>query len=120
MIAGRIRDGGSGVCLFADASRANGALERMQGLLGRPELQEDQALLIAPCSSIHTFFMHYPLDIAYLDRTGSVLKTVYDIVPWRMSACMGAAAVLETRTGALAHRGVVRGQQLVWEAGRAA
>jgi uncharacterized membrane protein (UPF0127 family) len=48
------------------------------------------ALLITPCSSVHTAFMRYPLDIVYLDNNGTVLQCVNHVKPWRASFCRPA------------------------------
>ncbi|WP_370414660.1 DUF192 domain-containing protein [Streptomyces fradiae] len=47
---------------------------RRRGLLGRDGI--DGALLITPTNSIHTFGMRFTLDIAYLDRSFTVLDVV--------------------------------------------
>lgn len=53
---------------------------RLRGLIGRnPE--EMEALLIKPCSQIHTFMMSAPIDVVYLDKHGKVLKVEKNIPP---------------------------------------
>ena len=47
---------------------------RRRGLLGRDFLPEDSALIIAPSNAIHTFFMRFAIDVAFVSRTGRVLK----------------------------------------------
>ncbi len=81
------------------------AFERVRGLLGRESLANDEALLIEPCNSIHTFFMKFPIDVAYLkrDREG-VYKVVLvrsSVKPYRLDwPHFGVAAVLEGAAGA--------------------
>jgi hypothetical protein len=36
---------------------------------------EGSALIIAPCNSIHTFFMRFDIDVVFVARDGRVLKT---------------------------------------------
>lgn len=86
-------------------------LARLGGLLARRPLRDHEALYLAPCSSVHTFFMRYPIDVAFLDRKGRVLKVV-TLAPWRVGACLGAHAALELRAGQAARRGVVVGKWL--------
>ena len=43
-------------------------LRRMKGLLGRSGLAPDEGLLIRPATSIHTWFMRFPIDVVFLDR----------------------------------------------------
>ena len=42
------------------------------GLLGRSELAEGEGLWIQPCNSIHTWFMRFPIDAIFFDKTGKV------------------------------------------------
>jgi len=71
----------------------------MRGLLGRSAPTDGEALSIEPCSSVHTFFMGYSLDVVYLNRGGRVIKVVTDLKPWRASQCFGARTVLEFSAG---------------------
>ena len=86
--------------------------ERMAGLLVRPPLNSGEALYLAPCSSIHTCFMRYPIDIAFVDRDGRVLKTVSRLLPWRAAQCWRAYGALELRAGELDLRGIVVGKSI--------
>jgi len=85
---------------------------RRRGLLGRDGLAPGHALLIAPCSSIHTWFMRFPIDVIFVARDGLVLKTRAAIPAWRMSAGWGAFAVVELAAGAIAKSGVKPGDRL--------
>jgi uncharacterized membrane protein (UPF0127 family) len=96
--------------------RASSAWERMRGLLGRAPLAPDEALLIEPCSSVHTFGMRYPIDLAYLDGEGRVLRVVPRVAPLRVSARPGARATLEMAAGAAQALGLQAGERLEWRA----
>ena len=54
---------------------ADGVFTRLRGLLGHPEPQPGEGLLIVPCSGVHMFGMRYPLDVAFLDGSGRVVRT---------------------------------------------
>jgi uncharacterized membrane protein (UPF0127 family) len=97
------RDGTVAVerCLIADTP-----LSRMRGLLGRTELAEDEGLLLRPASSIHTWFMCFPIDAVFLDRDGRVLRVAERVRPWRVAARRGARSVLELAAGGAARAGV--------------
>jgi hypothetical protein len=88
----------------------------MKGLLGRRALATGEALLLRPCSSIHTFFMRFAIDVVFLDRDGRVLKVVEHLVPWRASWCRGAREAIEVAAGATAQAGIEIGRrvQLAW------
>jgi uncharacterized membrane protein (UPF0127 family) len=74
---------------------------RRQGLLGRGGLASGEALILAPCSSVHTAFMRFPLDLAFLDRAGRVLRVSSRVPAWRIRAAWRAFAVVELAAGAL-------------------
>ena len=79
--------------------RADSFRARLFGLLALPRLQPGEALALKPCSSVHTFFMSYPIDVVYVDRDGCVLKVVPALAPWRLSGCWGARTTLELAAG---------------------
>ncbi|MDR1013572.1 MAG: DUF192 domain-containing protein [Coriobacteriales bacterium] len=70
---------------------------RMKGLLNPAVCAQGEILVLAPCARIHTFGMREPLDIAFVDRRGRVLKSVRGLVPCRRLSCRGAACTLERR-----------------------
>ena len=86
---------------------------RMKGLLGRDALPPGDAMEIRPCTSIHTFFMRFPIDVAFVDERGVVLRAIADLKPWRLTRVYPrAAAVYELPAGALAASGTAAGHVL--------
>jgi uncharacterized protein len=78
------------------------AASRRTGLLRHDSLPDGTALVIAPCTAIHTFFMRFDIDVAFASRDGRVLKVRHALRPWRLSGAFGAYAVIELPAGALA------------------
>src|SRR5262245_66459252 len=78
---------------------------RKKGLLGRHGL-ENAALVIAPCSAVHTFFMRFAIDVVFTDRQGRVLKVCHDVRPWRIAAAWRGFAAIELASGAARRAGV--------------
>lgn len=64
---------------------AERTVDRMIGLMFREKLVGADGLLIDPCTSIHTFFMRYNLDIVFLNSKNQVIKIIRDMKPWRMT-----------------------------------
>jgi len=92
---------------------------RLVGLLNRNHLPEGEGLLIVPCSSVHTFFMRFPIDVAFLDRKGRVLKVFMSVPPFRLLlGGPGARMALELPSGTLARTSTVPGDQLLFESHR--
>jgi uncharacterized membrane protein (UPF0127 family) len=73
-----------------------------RGLLGRDTLDDGAALIIAPCSAIHTFSMRFAIDVVFVARDGRVLKTYSAVGPRRIAFSIGAFAVVELPAGAIA------------------
>ena len=86
---------------------------RRQGLLGRDSLPDGNALIIAPSNAVHTFFMRFPIDIAFVRRDGRVLKVKSAVGPRRLSAAFRGFAVVELAAGALARSGTISGDMLI-------
>jgi uncharacterized protein len=74
---------------------------RRKGLLGRSSLAPGTAMIIAPSNAVHTFFMQFPIDIAFISKDGRVLKVRSAVPARRMVASLRAYAVLEMPAGTL-------------------
>src|SRR4029453_17548596 len=59
---------------------------RRKGLLGRNSLDEGTAMLIAPSNAVHTFFMRFRIDVAFLAKDGRVLKVRHAVPARRVTA----------------------------------
>lgn len=112
---GRLMNARTGEAVADAAELAVTSASRRRGLLGRDGLDPGAALIIAPCNSVHTFFMRFAIDVVYVDRAGRVRKIVRALRPWRISAAMFAYAVIEFGAGSLDGRDVVRGDRLYLE-----
>ena len=91
----------SDVTIASDVSLALTRAERNRGLLGRDSLDPSAALVISPCSSIHTMFMRFPIDVIFVDRDGRAVRIVRDLAPWRIALALRAHAVIELAAGSL-------------------
>ncbi len=112
MRTGRII-GGDGLTLFERVVVADRPFRRMKGLLGRSGLAPGEGILLRPASSIHTWFMRFPIDAVFLDAEGRVLRVASTLKPWRAAGCRGARAVLELSAGESERRGVRPGDRVV-------
>ena len=79
--------------------------ERMRGLLGRPCLAPDRALLLERTRSIHTFGMRFPIAVVLLDQDLEV-RAVRHLRPgrlllprWRVRHVLECAEGTEVRAG---------------------
>ena len=102
----------TGVALATNVEPAFDSESRRRGLLGRDHLAEGSALILAPCWSVHTFFMRFAIDIAFVARNGDTLKVRHRCGPWRLAAALNAFATVELPAGAIAQRGLQVGDRL--------
>ena len=94
--------------LLADTPR-----ERRLGLLKQSALAPDEGLWIFPTQSIHTFWMGFPIDVAFLDRHLRVRRVYHQMLPFRMTRLVwGARSALELASGVLGRSGTEAGDEL--------
>ena len=104
----------SGAQVAARVEHARSLWARLRGLLGREGLEEGVALVIDPCNSVHTLFMRFSIDVAFLDGRGAVVRLVRGLRPWRATRIYPSARrAVELAEGALALAGVREGDVLV-------
>jgi uncharacterized protein len=82
----------------APVAIASSALNKMKGLLGASSV--DGALYFPDVPSVHTFFMKFTIDVAFLDAD-NVVQMVQAMKPWRVTGKHnGIKHVLEANAGA--------------------
>lgn len=74
----------NGATVTAALEIADGAWSRFAGLQFRASLPPGAGMLLAPCPSVHTFFMRFPIDVVLLDRGGVVVAVRRRVRPWRI------------------------------------
>ena len=96
--------------VLASASIANDRASRRKGLSGQTQIEG--ALVIPNCRWVHTFGMRVPIDVAYLDADGNVIKTV-QMSKMRLGAPVWSArTVVEAQKGAFARWGINVGNKI--------
>lgn len=80
---------------------ADGPVSRAIGVLGTSDLRMDEALVLAPCSSVHGIGLRCVIGVVFVDAAGTVLRVV-DPLPWWGARLRRAHAVIEARSGVLA------------------
>ena len=95
---------------------ADTAVRRVKGLLGRECLEDGQGLLFKGCSSLHTLFMRFPIDIVFLDKSGKVLRLKADVGPFKfVAAPLRAQYALELPAGAISTSKTKVGDYLIFD-----
>ena len=83
---------------------------RFVGLQFRRTLPPNAGLLIAPCSSVHTFGVRFAIDVAFIDASGVVVEVRESLKPCRVCIPQHKCRfVVETIAGA---RRLAKGMQI--------
>ncbi|WP_276487543.1 DUF192 domain-containing protein [Ectopseudomonas mendocina] len=82
---------------------------RLKGLLGRSRLAPATGLWIAPCNSVHCFFMRFAIDLLYLNSQQRVIAVRHTLKPWSLSLCWPARSVIELAAGECQRLGIQPG-----------
>jgi uncharacterized membrane protein (UPF0127 family) len=69
-------------------------------------------MIIAPTNAIHTFFMRFPIDVAFVTRAGRIVKACHAVRPWRVAGAIRAYAAIELPAGTLARCETLAGDAL--------
>ncbi len=85
MLLQRIINKTKGTVLAQNAVVADSFLVRLIGLMGQKQLPPERAMILSPCTSIHTFFMRFDIDVLFVDKDNKVIGVCVAMKPWRVS-----------------------------------
>ena len=105
-----------GTTLAERAEVAKSFWSRLRGLMGRSSLPAGEALVFNRNSSVHTFWMRFPIDVIFTNRKDVVVGLREAMPPGRPYAgARGAYRTVELPAGVIAQTGTERGDQLRFE-----
>jgi len=96
-----LKNSRSGAVIASSVELAMTSAERRRGLLGRDSMAPDSAIVITRCNAVHTFWMRFAIDVAFVDSSGTVKKVVEGLSPWRIAGTLFASTVIEFPAGTL-------------------
>lgn len=86
---------------------------RARGLIGRPPLRHGEAMIIEPCSAVHSLGLFYPIDVAFVNGDGEICRMLRPLRPNSLGPFVrGSRFVIELPAGALERLGVSIGDVL--------
>ena len=92
---------------------ASSFFEKLTGFIFKKEPASNEGLLFEDCSSIHTFWMRFPLDIVFLDSNNRILRIFSDLKPFRFTPLVkNSKKVLELKAGLSVELGLEAGYYL--------
>ena len=101
---------------IAQVTIAKSLIQRMKGLIGKTELKENQAFFIPYCSSVHTFFMKFPIDVIFTNKKFIVHKLCKNIPPGKiLFTTFNGLHVFEMKAGQILAHQIKKGDKLYVE-----
>ncbi len=75
-----------GTVLADKAELARSFFQRLKGLMFRKKIDSGFGMIFYHCSSIHTFFMRFDIDVIFLDKTNRIVKLYKRFSPCKISS----------------------------------
>ena len=109
----RVTNQSRGGTIIGAGRVADSFASRLRGLIGSRPPGPGEGLLIAPCKSVHTLMMSFPIDIVYVNASQVVQGIDHALAPWRMGRFYrDVRYVLELPAGTAEASGTQVGDQL--------
>lgn len=94
-----------GQILVNNVIMATTTISRMKGLMFASQMPDCEGFLIDPCNSIHTFFMKFNLDIAFISKNNEIVHIERNMKPWRATRIhFKSKKVLEMKAGTMSEK----------------
>jgi uncharacterized membrane protein (UPF0127 family) len=95
------------------AKNCSSLLARLRGLMFSKTFNGYDAYYLAPCNSIHTFFMAFSIDVIMLDKESKVVQIFENLRPWRLTRIyFKVQATIELPIGSIKSLLVEKGDSL--------
>ena len=101
--------------LFTKVLWAGTPFLKMKGLLGRKNLEKDEALIFPKAPSIHTYFMKFTIDIVFLDLSQKVVSCMEKVRPNRILPYVRSRYTIEMPENSVREKELLLGDLLLWE-----
>lgn len=88
--------------IASEVIKAESFFNKLFGLTVRRKLRTGEGFYIENCSSIHTFWMRYSIDVIFLDKNNRVIAIYYNIRPFKITRFIrNSFSVLELNSGTI-------------------
>lgn len=95
---------------------ARSFFKRLKGLLGYKLLGPKQGMILLPSNSVHTFFMHFPIDILFVDKNNKVIMAISSLKPFSLTPiCWRSKYIIELPAGVIQSTSTEKGDALALE-----
>lgn len=101
------------IVITENAEIADTFFARFRGLMFRKSIADDYALYITPCNQIHMLNMRFAIDVVYLDKSGTVIKTDVNVPPGKICKTVkNAKSVIELKSFSASKLGIQNGDTI--------
>lgn len=98
------------ILIATDVKEAKNFFTRTIGLLFRKSISKDEALIIKPCSSIHTFFMKFPIDVLFVNKHNQIVAVYESVKPFKVLPIhFTSSYVIELAAGSVLDKNIDKG-----------
>lgn len=109
----KVLDEDTGLTIVENLKPAYSFTKRLKGLMFDKRMQPQSGVHIKPCTSVHTFFMKFPIDIIYVDREMKVVGLEHSLEPGKTGKRFkNVHSVIELEVGRILDLGITVGQTL--------
>lgn len=90
-------------------------LTRLKGWMGKQHISDYEALILTPCSSIHTFGMRQMIDVLYVSADNTILYTIVCLRKCRVGPSIpGTMKVIELKCGTIKRGNLAVGDRVTF------
>lgn len=101
--------------IFYNCLLADNPFFKMKGLLGRKNMDPTEAMVFTMAPSIHTFFMKFPIDIVFLDKSQKVIQFFLKIKPNHLVPYVKSRYTIEMPEGSIENKKIIRDDIFTWD-----
>lgn len=91
----------------------NNFLRKMIDILSKDEPEKDDAIIIAPCKNVNSFFAKNPIDVVFVDTNNTVCYIQESLMPWSRTAHVRKARfAIEMAAGKIREKNIMVNSKL--------
>lgn len=92
----------------------NSIWKKSWGVIFWKNFGDKEGLLLTNTNGIHTFFVRFPIDVAFLKENGEIVKLLENLKPFRLSPFVFSAKnTLEMPAGSIKKHNLAVGDTLI-------
>lgn len=88
--------------------------QRLLGLMFRKSFGRIDAMILNPCSAVHTFFMRFSIDVICLDKDSMIIDLAHALPPGRVFRPHArASTIIELPPGTIEQSNIGQGDNVI-------